>query len=282
MPNDLSVSDDPVTALMQAALDGKCEEAEKAGLQLPQVECPVYHHFGPGIYIREVWIPKGTLVVGHAHKSAHMNMMLVGKLKLFMEGSSQIVEAPFRLVAAAGRKIAYALENTIWQNIYATDETDIQKLEEMLFEKTEVWEAADLARRTSLLLGESDYIKMLSDIGMTAEQVRTISEETHDLIPFPSWVSKVKVGKSAIEGLGLFATAPIGEGEFIAPARLMDKRTPAGRYTNHSSNPNAKAVKVRGDVMFVSLRHIHGCMGGFDGEEITVDYRQALEAGREQ
>jgi hypothetical protein len=39
------------------------DEAEKEMLKLPQVDCPVVHHFGPNLCIREVFIPKGTKAV---------------------------------------------------------------------------------------------------------------------------------------------------------------------------------------------------------------------------
>jgi SET domain-containing protein len=66
-------------------------------------------------------------------------------------------------------------------------------------------------------------------------------------------------------------------GQIIAPARIAGKRTPAGRYVNHSMNPNCKYIAdENGDIYLVSLRDIDGCKGGGCGEELTVDYRQAL------
>ena len=68
-----------------------------------------------------------------------------------------------------------------------------------------------------------------------------------------------------------------GPGAVIAPARIAGKRTPAGRYTNHSAKPNAVMVQLpSGDIDLVASRHISGCAGGQLGEEITIDYRQAL------
>ena len=34
-------------------------DLEKEMLEMPQADCPVAHHFGPGIYIREVTLPAG-------------------------------------------------------------------------------------------------------------------------------------------------------------------------------------------------------------------------------
>ena len=66
-------------------------------------------------------------------------------------------------------------------------------------------------------------------------------------------------------------------GEIIAPARLDGKRTPAGRYTNHSKNPNSIMIlRDNNDIDLVAKKVIKGCQGGNLGEEITIDYRQAL------
>jgi hypothetical protein len=40
-------------------------------------------------------------------------------------------------VGGAGRKVAYILETTVFQNILATDETDIEVLENMLVDNTQ-------------------------------------------------------------------------------------------------------------------------------------------------
>jgi SET domain-containing protein len=76
----------------------------------------------------------------------------------------------------------------------------------------------------------------------------------------------------------LIATATIETGEVIMPARIDGKRTPAGRYTNHAKDPTAIMIeRLNGNIDLVALRDIRGCSGGDDGEEITIDYRQALE-----
>jgi hypothetical protein len=89
------------------------------------------------------------------------------------------------------------------------------------------------------------------------------------------------VGPSPIHGQGLFSTVPVRAGEVVCPARIGDMRTPGGRYINHAKNPNAVMQQAGGgDMAVVALRDIAGAHGGDIGEEITVDYRQAVEAGR--
>jgi hypothetical protein len=102
-------------------------------LLLPQVDCPVSHHFGPSIYIREVVMPAGTVVVGKPHKTEHMCNMISGRMIIINEdGEQKEVTAPSVFMAKKGRKTAYIIETVRFQNIFSTDETDIEKLENML------------------------------------------------------------------------------------------------------------------------------------------------------
>lgn len=116
------------------------ELAEQKCLKLPQVECPIVHRFGPGIYIREMFIPAGTFVIGHHHNFENTNIMLKGRLTLLNEdGTTTELTAPFFYVGKPGRKMAYIHEDVVWQNIYATDERDIEKLESQFITKSTEW-----------------------------------------------------------------------------------------------------------------------------------------------
>lgn len=118
------------------------DSIEAAMLSAPQVECPVQHHFGPGIYIREAFLPAGTYVMGHAHKTEHMNVMLKGKMAVIVNGEAKVIEGPYIFTGQPGRKFAYIIEDTIFQNIYATEETDIEKIEDMFVDKSDAWRDA--------------------------------------------------------------------------------------------------------------------------------------------
>ena len=259
-------------ALQNGSLSQKIDELEGWMLQQPQAPCNVRHRFAPGLYIREVTILADTYAIGHHQKTEHMNVMLTGSVTVMREdGSWEYLVAPQSFVAPPGRKVGYIHEDMVWLNIYATDETDIDKLEAMYLEKSPTYQAQETP---PLLTHDGDYEQMLSDLGVTAEQVREQSEDTSDLCEFPNADYKFRVGTSRIEGKGLLATADIEAGEFICASRIRGKRTPAGRYLNHSGRPNAEMVND-GDIYVRALRDISGSRGGQDGEEITVDYRQA-------
>ena len=98
-----------------------------------------------------------------------------------------------------------------------------------------------------------------------------------DQIPMPFGNYKIMMANSKIDGKGIFATGNIEINEIIAPARINGKRTFVGRYTNHSKNVNAIMVlRDNNDIDLVAKKTIKGCQGGNLGEEITIDYRQAL------
>lgn len=260
------------------------EQIEAKLLKLPQVDCPVLHHFGPGVYIREVRMPAGSLILGHRHKNAHTNILVSGRLKFLNEGGEVIeLAAPAVITSNPGRKLAYILEDTVWQNVYATEERDVEKLEEMLLDKSDAWlEHKDRVFRLQESLhahDREDFQDVIAAFGLDQAFVDSISQAEDDQIAFPEGTApKVTLHPSPIHGTGVFASFPINAFEVIGPARIGGKRTPLGRYTNHSAHPNAFFVKNdNGDIYAMASKDIRGCSGGDNGEEITVDYMQALK-----
>jgi len=261
----------------------KIEQVESHLLDLPQVECPVVHHFGPGIYIREVTLPAGTLAIGHAQRFDHLNIMLTGAVAMIGDdGQTKVLRAPMIFVGKPGRKLGYVLETCIWQNVYSTEERDIDKLESMFLDKSSTWQAhAQAAKQLESYHrreDREDFELVVRLAGFTSDVVRAQSENPYDQITMPSgFAPKFTVRDSAIEGKGVFLSAPAEADEVLALARINGMRTPAGRYTNHSKTPNARFVKDEGgDIWLVATRRIAGCAGGSQGEEVTIDYRQAL------
>lgn len=267
---------------LQVITEEKVQRLEKHFLQEKQADCPVIHHFAPNIYIREVRIPAGTFSIGHYQKTEHLNIMLAGRVTMVNEdGSHTELVAPQTFVAKAGRKIGYIHEDMIWQNVYATNETDIEKLEEMFLQKSMTWQDHQNSQKLLLTLDHSsdiaDYYLAIAEFGFDHETVRKQTEIIDDQIPMPFGNYKFMVANSRIDGKGVFATGNFKEGEVIAPARINGKRTPVGRYTNHSKNANGIMVlRDNNDIDLVAKKAINGCHGGNLGEEITIDYRQAL------
>jgi hypothetical protein len=209
-----------------------------------------------------------------------MSVLLKGKVMMLNEdGNTRILEAPFIFEGEAGRKIGYVLEDMVWQNIYSTHLQDSNDVEEFFIEKSENWQNDQNIKlsiqKVEKEVDRNDYQKLLKESGITHEIARKQSENKEDQISVFSNI--VRVADSAIEGQGLFLTSPVKSGDVICQARIKGKRTQAGRFTNHSVFPNAKMILLpNNDIDLVAISDIDGCKGGSLGEEITIDYRQAL------
>jgi hypothetical protein len=118
----------------------KIEEIEGQLLQLPQVDVPLNHMFAPGVYAREVVMPTDSFVIGHEHKTEHFNIILTGRATVMMEGVIHDIKAPAIIKSNRNvRKILYIHEEMHWVTIHPTDETNIEKLEEMLVVKSDTY-----------------------------------------------------------------------------------------------------------------------------------------------
>lgn len=111
----------------------------KEFLKEEQVECPVTHNFAPDIYVREIFMPAGTVVIGHKHLTEHFNVILKGKCRVIIGDAIEELTAPFTFVSAAGaQKIVNVLEDCIWQTIHSNtdNERDIDTLEDKYVDKS--------------------------------------------------------------------------------------------------------------------------------------------------
>lgn len=270
------------TSIKKASPD--IEHLEKKMLKMEQAECPVIHSFGPGVYIRELRMKAGVFAIGHRQKKRHMNVFVKGKVLMRNDdGSKTELSAPMIFVGEPGRKAGYVLEDVVWLNIYATDETDIEKLEETFLDKSEGFKEHSETVKSQNEIDRVDFLSLIEDFGFDQETVRSQSECEADRVKMPFGSFKIKIATSQIEGKGIFATSEMSELEIIGPAKIGDKRTILGRYINHSKTPNAKMIRVDSDIFLIATRKIHGCHGGQDGEEITTDYRKNLKLiGAEQ
>ena len=119
------------------------DELEKAMLEMPSVETVTNHYFCGGVYIRELHIPAGATCVGHSHKDSHFTQLTKG-IMIIMDGKGgKEITAPSIMASQPGRKAVYALTDCTIQNIYATDETDVEVLEAKLVEKSAAWISAE-------------------------------------------------------------------------------------------------------------------------------------------
>jgi hypothetical protein len=106
-------------------------------LTQPQTEIPLKHHFSKGVYAREIFIPRGTLVIGKIHKHRNMNVISSGEVSFLSIDGMIRAKAPHTFVASPGvKRVIYAHEDTTWTTIHGTDETDLDKLEDEFIAKS--------------------------------------------------------------------------------------------------------------------------------------------------
>lgn len=259
---------------------------EKRLLGCEQADCPVEHIFAPGLYIRQVTLPKGVMAIGHRHLHQHWNVMLEGAV---MVPGGKIMRAPLSFLGEPGRKIGFMLERVVWQNLFPNPDNcqDIETLERRWLDVSRNLEDAK-QREIQKLLSDSqqsgdraDFKEAVKEMGFTEEEVWCQSTMESDLRDLPPGRYKFKTATSPIHGTGVFAVNRIQPGEVIGPGTLNGGgRTVLGRYVNHAKSPNAAFWIEGGELILVAIKPIHGMRGGFDGEEITVDYRQSVKVTR--
>lgn len=91
--------------------------------QLPQLDMPLTHRFTPGLYIREIFMPKGAIVISRVHKREHPFVVSKGKVAVWSENDGwQFIKAPFTGITTPGtRRILFISEDCIWTTFHCGD-----------------------------------------------------------------------------------------------------------------------------------------------------------------
>lgn len=81
------------------------------------------HFFAPGMYLRELVVPAGMLIVGKIHKHEHFLMVLKGRAEVISEFGRMTVEAGHISISPAGvKRIVLALEDTQFVTVHVNKE----------------------------------------------------------------------------------------------------------------------------------------------------------------
>lgn len=115
-----------------------------------KLEFKVEHVFAKGMYLRKLFIPKGSILVGKIHRKECLNIVSKGDITVLTESGCARVTAGFTVVSPAGiQKVGYAHEDTEFINVFLTDEVDIEKLENEI--ACESFEALNIMNNTDLI-----------------------------------------------------------------------------------------------------------------------------------
>jgi hypothetical protein len=252
--------------------DEKVNRLHALMMNYPTLDLPSEHTVTDGLYSRRTSAKAGTILLSETHNKEHQFVMTEGSQTIVSEDGIVTIRAPFCGTTKPGtRRIVIINEDTTMITFHPTKQTDIHLIESEIY--TKYRPTAHQIEQAQL-----DFERLVAELGTTREQVRIESERTGDLIEFPAGEGEaVEVRESPIEGRGLFARSLFDAGESICPAAVGGCRTPAGRFTNHSNEPNAA---MDPDAGTGTIRVVAKCRIAA-GEEITVDYRQARAAAVE-
>jgi len=98
--------------------------------EMVEAECPVTHRFSDGLYLREIFMPAGTKIIGKIHATEHFNVLLTGKVTVITAEGREEITAPHTFISKAGiQKVVIVHEDCQWQTLHVTDKTDLIEIE---------------------------------------------------------------------------------------------------------------------------------------------------------
>lgn len=87
------------------------------------------HYFAPGMYLRELLVPAGMLIVGKIHRHAHFLIVVSGKAEVISEFGRAVVEGGHISESPAGvKRVVLAIEDTRFLTVHLNKD-DSQDLE---------------------------------------------------------------------------------------------------------------------------------------------------------
>ena len=105
--------------------DDRLDELEVAMLEnFEPVHCLTTHRFTDGMYIREIFMPAGSLITSKIHKTEHPYIVSYGKVAVSIDGDDwDEIIAPYTGITKPGtRRVLYILEDCIWTTFHRVDD----------------------------------------------------------------------------------------------------------------------------------------------------------------
>lgn len=254
------------------SLRDKIELLQEELLKMPQADVQYLHSFEPGKYIRTMIAPPNTVIVGAEHKTPYKVKLEKGTIAVNVGDEIRVLTAPLEMDVPAGAKRAGHVleEELVWVDIYDNpdDCTDIATIEDRLYV---IPECGLMSNRIPKQLAEvkDDYKLFLSQLGITQVEMDKIVSITDDLMDMPKEYA-TELRPSKIDGKGLFATKSFKMWEVVCPCRLNGKRTPGGRFVNHSHKNNLMPIKIGDDIYAIASQDI------YENEELLLNYREMM------
>jgi hypothetical protein len=109
-------------------------EAVMKEMHAHQIHIEPKHYFAPGIYLREISIPKDVTLTGMIHKTEHYCILSKGEVSVYTDQGIKRIQAPAVIHSMPGiKRVMYAHEDSVWTNIHhnPTNEKDLEKIEDI-------------------------------------------------------------------------------------------------------------------------------------------------------
>jgi hypothetical protein len=96
----------------------------------------ITHHYGEGLYAREMFLPKGSIVLSRVHLADSINIISKGKVRIIDTNGDITREAPSTFLSTVGtHRIVFALEDTVWTGVHHSNKkTPEDVMEELTVE----------------------------------------------------------------------------------------------------------------------------------------------------
>ena len=114
----------------------KVEGAATHTVGMPQEEemkahFPLKQHIEGGLYTRELFMPKGSVIVSMIHKQQHPTFLLTGKVSYITdEGEIKTIKAPYTIFTQIGtQRVFYMHEDSDLCCVYKTDAKTFEEAE---------------------------------------------------------------------------------------------------------------------------------------------------------
>jgi len=111
---------------------------------------PVKHHFSPGLYAREIFLPAGTRIIGKIHLTSHVMTVAQGSGVVWNEFGAYEYRAPMTHVTKAGAKnVVWAREDSVIITYHQTNHDNVEAIERDIIAPS--YEALSVNKRLSAL-----------------------------------------------------------------------------------------------------------------------------------
>lgn len=140
----------------------------------PMRDFTVSHVFTPGLYVRTILMPAGSLLTSRIHKTRHPFVVLAGRAEVYIPGiGTQMIEAPYFCVTEPGtRRLLYIHDDCVWSTFHPlvadedgeVDETRrLEMIEERIIERRELADGKTTHELYSELLDEAKRVGLIQD-----------------------------------------------------------------------------------------------------------------------